>query len=227
MVLQGLVTLLEKGFSMVSLLSNIFLAFAVSIDNFGTGLTYGLRKIVIPFRSLITIGICSGVSLLIGVLLGTIGASFVSESVAGKFGGAVLIGIGVYALYNFFKEKRMVNEPSGEKRLIRWEIRSAGIVVEIMRKPQLADLDGSGVINGLEAIFLGLALSMDALGVGVSAALTGFQVLPLICIVIMMSTSLLILGIHTGSYFATSHIVRKLSFLPGFVLIMIGFIKFF
>ncbi len=212
---------------MVSYLSNFLLAFAVSIDNFGTGLTYGLRKIVIPVRSLITIGLCSGISLLFGVLLGSISASFVSESLAAKFGGVILVGIGAYALYNFFREKTTPTENAEEKHLFRLEFKSAGIVIEIMRKPQLADFDGSGVISGLEAVFLGLALSMDAFGVGISAALTNFAIMPLICTVVIMSSCMLVLGTHAGRYFSENPWVQKLSFLPGIVLILIGFIKFF
>ena len=38
-----------------------------------------------------------------------------------------------------------------------------------------ADIDKSGVINGIEAVLLGFALSIDAFGAGIGAAILGFS----------------------------------------------------
>ena len=58
-----------------------------------------------------------------------------------------------------------------KKLLFNWEIRSLGVVIHILKKPTRADFDRSGIITGLEALFLGVALSLDAFGAGIGAAM--------------------------------------------------------
>ena len=48
----------------------IALAFAVSLDSFGVGTTYGLRKIRIPLVSTVIIAGCSGAVLSMGMCMG-------------------------------------------------------------------------------------------------------------------------------------------------------------
>lgn len=40
--------------------SMFVLAFALSLDSFGVGMTYGLRRVRIPIFSIVIISICSG-----------------------------------------------------------------------------------------------------------------------------------------------------------------------
>lgn len=42
------------------LFSLLLLAFALSLDGFGVGITYGLRKMKIPLLSVLIISLCSG-----------------------------------------------------------------------------------------------------------------------------------------------------------------------
>ncbi len=205
-------------------LSVIVLGLAVSIDNFGTGMTYGLRKVRIPFSSVITIGICSAISLFVGLMSGYIGSHFLNSESASKLGGVILIGIGLYTLYNFFKKETVLKSHSSDA-LFHWEIKSFGIVINIMRKPLTADFDGSGSINGFEAVFLGIALSLDAFAVGISSAFMQLSYLPLIITTFIMSTAFLQLGIVSGSRLAEKNFLQKLAFLPGVVLILIGLMK--
>src|SRR5689334_5987737 len=81
----------------------LLLALAVSIDSFSVGLTYGLRKMRIPFKSLLIIATCSAVVLSLAMAIGHLLIRFVSPSAAETVGGAILIAIGVWVLYQFFK----------------------------------------------------------------------------------------------------------------------------
>ena len=48
--------------------------------------------------------------------------------------------------------------------IFNFEIKSLGVVINILQKPTEVDFDNSGTINGVEALVLGIALSLDAFG---------------------------------------------------------------
>jgi putative sporulation protein YtaF len=92
---------------MLHALSLILLALAVSIDSFSVGFTYGLRKMRIPFKSIAIIACCSALSLMIAMFIGHIIAQFMSPAFAGKAGGIILIALGGWVIYQFFRPERV------------------------------------------------------------------------------------------------------------------------
>ncbi|WP_044339259.1 sporulation membrane protein YtaF [Rossellomorea aquimaris] len=206
-------------------ISLLLLAFAVSLDSFSTGLTYGLRKVKIPTKSISIISICSASSLLVAMLLGqTIGA-IITPVWAGRIGGLILVVIGAAVLYQFFRpEKETVL--SQEKTLINFEIKSIGLVIQILRRPLTADFDRSGTITGIEAFMLGIALSLDAFGAGIGAALLSFSPLLLTLAILVMSFTFLFSGLKLGEFFSHLRWIHRVSFIPGVLLILIGILRF-
>lgn len=211
---------------MIPYISLVLLAFAVSLDSFSVGLTYGLRKMHMPLRSITIIACCSAVSLLLAMFVGTILTTFLSPVYAESIGGGILILLGVWVLYQFFKSNAS-EDPTliGEKILFNLEIKSLGVVINILRKPTEADFDRSGSITGLEAFFLGIALSLDAFGAGIGAALLGYSPWIMAVSVALMSSLFVISGIKLGRIFSGVSWMNKFSFLPGVLLIIIGIIK--
>ena len=210
---------------MSQILSLFLLALAVSIDNFSVGFTYGLRKMKIPFKSIFIIACCSGLTLLVSMLVGHVIAQVFSSEFAESIGGGILIILGLWILYQFFqtdKEREIITK---EKNLVNFEIKSLGIVINILKKPMSADFDNSGTITGVEAIVLGFALSLDAFGAGIGASMLGYSPLFLTIAVIIMSTSFVSLGMVGGALLSKKSYMEKFSFIPGIILIIIGIFK--
>ena len=88
-----------------------------------------------------------------------------------------------------------------------------------------ADLDRSGTINGFEAILLGTALSLDALGAGISASMLNFSPLLLAVVVGIMCACFVTSGLIFGKLVGKTKWSKSLSFLPGVLLILIGLWK--
>jgi len=210
---------------MAQVISLILLALAVSIDNFSVGFTYGLRKMKIPFKSIFIIACCSGFTLLIAMFFGHIIAQIFSPSFAESIGGVILILLGIWILYQFFRPSKEKEAVIQEKNIINFEIKSLGIVINILKKPMEADFDNSGTITGKEAVVLGLALSLDAFGAGIGASMLGLSPVYLTIVVILMSTSFVSLGIVGGRFFSQKSFMEKCSFIPGVILIIIGLFK--
>lgn len=207
---------------MVEILSLFLLALAVSLDSFGVGLTYGLRKMKLPFKSLIFIASCSAVSILIAMMIGNWIQHYLSPAVAETIGGLILIIIGAWALYQIYRPAKRDEKTNYDAVILNFEIKILGVVIKILRKPMVADFDNSGTITGREAFFLGIALSLDAFGAGIGAALIGFSPLLTALSVAFMSAICVTFGMKSGYIFSDSKIMHKFSFIPGLLLIILG-----
>lgn len=287
--------------SLASWVSLLLLAFAVSVDGFGVGVTYGIRQIRIPLRSVFVISICSGLVILLAMLIGSLIVEWIPAYLATAIGAIILIAIGIWALIQFRKnregddaepklhvhhaniahphshaqrgiaqaqrhasdstshsnphaqigKKKLAagiarqhvnrdnepghNEGSGDTEAIRilkhhravltLEIKQWGIIIQILRTPSAADVDRSGTIQTSEAFLLGTALSLDAFGAGIGAALIGFP--PLVTsVTIAASCGLFLwLGTRAGFRVARWRWGRPLTALPGIILISMGLLK--
>ncbi len=211
---------------MIKILSLLALALAVSLDSFGVGLTYGLRKMKLPFVSLLFIAGCSACSILLAMAFGTFIQTYLSPHVAESLGGIVLICIGIWALYQVFRSAKSEESMKEDDQVImNVEIKALGVIIRILRKPTAADIDRSGTITGREAFLLGIALSLDAFGAGIGAALIGYSPIWMALSVATMSALFVTLGMKSGFLFADARWMRRFSFLPGCILILLGLWK--
>ena len=210
---------------MIQFISLIILAFALSLDSFSVGFTYGLRKMVMPLKSVLIIASCSAVSLLLAVSIGHGLSRILSPHITSALGGIILIGLGAGVLYQFFKPEKEKDIITNEKTIVNFEIHSLGLVVNILKKPMSADFDHSGTITGVEALMLGFALSLDSFGAGIGAAMLGYSPIYLALAVSVMSSLFVLTGIKSGSFFYRYDWVQKFTFLPGVLLILIGIWK--
>ncbi|MBO1514255.1 sporulation membrane protein YtaF [Metabacillus bambusae] len=207
--------------------SLLLLALAVSLDSFSVGFTYGMRKMRIPFKSIFIIACCSAATLLVAMIVGDLLTRIFPMYVTEKLGGFILVLIGAWVLYQFFRPEKETTEDEmeSEKTLINFEIKTLGIVINILRKPMSADIDKSGTITGVEAFLLGVALSLDAFGAGIGAALLGYSPVIMSILVACMSSLFVFVGIKSGNIFSKFAWMDKFSCLPGIILIMIGIWK--
>lgn len=253
--------------------SLLLLAFALSLDGFGVGVTYGLRKLKIPLFSVLIIALCSGVVMSVSMQVGVLLSSVVSPGIASRIGAVIILLMGCWSLVQMLIQKddgkaaearggeqAEAGEHAGENgsecvpeeldvvltsagpsspeplraddgnqeeksAVFSLELRRLGIVIQILRTPSSADMDKSGSISPLEALVLGIALSLDAFGAGLGAALLGFEPLRTSLTIALFSGSILLLGLHTGFRFSGSSWMKRASLLPALLLIAIGILK--
>lgn len=209
---------------MAHLLSLLLIAVAISLDSFSTGLAYGLRNMRIPLKSIIIIALCSAMTLGLAMLFGQMIQTFLSPKFANRLGGFILIAIGCWIIYQFLRPIK--DEPLiHEKLLLNWEIKSLGVVIHILKKPTRADFDRSGTITGLEALMLGVALSLDAFGVGIGAAMLGYSPILLASATGIIGFIFLSSGLFVGRIFSHVNFIQRYAFMPGVLLIIIGILK--
>jgi putative sporulation protein YtaF len=217
---------------LASFASLLLLSFAVSIDGFGVGITYGVRKIYIPGASVIIISACSGFVILLSMMVGAFLTRWMSPHGASSVGAIILIGIGLWAFIQFIRGREKEDnegrkEESSEipSTVLTLEIRQLGIIIQILRTPSAADMDRSGTITTGEALLLGTALSLDAFGAGIGAGLVGYPPIPTALLIAAASGTFLWLGTRVGFRVAGWRWVRQLTALPGLILIAMGLFK--
>jgi putative sporulation protein YtaF len=210
-------------------LSLLALAFAVSLDGFGVGISYGLRRIKIPFLSILIITSCSASVILFSMLLGNWVSSYINLKYANLFGAWILIGVGAWAIFNL-KQNKETEQPDSDmsaknvepQPVLNIEIKKLGLVIHILKTPTVADMDKSGTITGGEATLLGMALSLDAFGAGIGAALMGYSPILTAFMVSVLSTCFILLGLRLGFVYSNIQWLKRISFIPGVILIIFG-----
>ncbi|MDF2962372.1 MAG: rane protein [Paenibacillus sp.] len=230
---------------MLPVVSLMILALAVSLDGFSVGVMYGLRKIRMPLLSVAIISVCSGLIIYTSMQIGVLISKFVDPLYAKGIGGLILIGIGVWAVFQVMTDKKEAPEPEeapvkditaafglpGEtpvqsrKEILYIELKRLGLVIQILRTPSIADIDRSGNISASEAVLLGVALSLDAFGAGIGAALIGLTPWLTSAVIALASGAFLASGLRVGYKYSDLFWIRRLSVFPGFVLIFMGIMK--
>jgi putative Mn2+ efflux pump MntP len=249
-------------------ISLLALAFAVSLDGFGVGITYGLRRTKIPLLSIAIISLCSGLVIALSMQVGVLLSHVVTPGAASVVGAVILIVIGAWSLLQLIlrrgKEREEAESAVSKERLLQenaaadpglaargrnqlmvlevqpsptdgsvermvftLELRKLGVVIQILRSPSKADIDNSGSISAQEAMWLGIALSLDAFGAGLGAALLGFPTLWTALVIALFSGAFLSLGMNVGLRFAAQRWMQKLSILPALLLMIMGIFKLF
>ena len=159
------------------ILSVAILAVSLSIDAFGVGIAYGLRKVQIPFLSKMVICffsiLYSGMALALGkAIYGII------PPIAAKITGVAMLAVmGIYIILKALPEDDRNNTAEvcckGSRTILEIAVKSLGITIQVIKNPVEGDIDRSGYIDIQESLMLGLALSVDAIGVGIGSALAG------------------------------------------------------
>ncbi|HAA89683.1 MAG: Putative sporulation protein YtaF [Thermoanaerobacterales bacterium 50_218] len=196
----------------------LFFACAVSFDAFSAGILYRLRQIRIPFWSHVVFLVASMVTVSFSVVFGQLFECYLLGFWAKKFGGIFLCGLGVWWCLRDRKER--VRSFQDDEQLQR-----TAIISQILEDPTWADLDTSGTISVRESLFLGIALSVDALVAGFGAALVDFDPLLTILAVGIFQQFFLLLGLGLGGITPFFVFRKKSTFLTSFVLCLLGLYK--
>ena len=167
-------------------LSLILLAFTLSLDSCSVGLTYGFKrknstKINYNYRNVFS-----------GCYACFNGNwTYDRENIFTCYRNAYRWAcsywnrdLGIISIFRSEKKE----ESKQEEKVWKLEIASLGLVIQILRKPTVADFDKSGTISAGEALLLGIALSVDSFGAGIGASLLGYAPAMMAILVAVMSS---------------------------------------
>ncbi len=183
-------------------LSTLLFVISVNIDSFVVGLSYGMRKVKIGLVSNLIIGLITLAGTILSMLAGKIIFHSISENVSNFIGSIMLILIGSWTLI----KPLLKNLHSGE----------------ILENPEKADIDNSSSIDAKESIALAFALTINNVGIGISASITGLNVVLTSALTFVFSMLTIILGYVLGSYFLPQAFNKRATIISGLIIIALG-----
>lgn len=200
----------------------IFLAITLSIDALGIGISYGVRGINIPLFSKFIISIQTFLIITISLFLGNVVFSFFPTTIRNYTGVIILIALGVFMIIEAYLPKKEKTET-----VRTFSIKQAGITIKIIKSPPVCDFNKSNKIEPFEALYLGLALSIDSFGVSFGSGAFGVFSIFLPLFAVFFQILFLSIGISSGRKISN---ISKLSentwiTVSGCILIFIGILK--
>ncbi|MDN3015909.1 sporulation membrane protein YtaF [Paenibacillus sp. BSR1-1] len=192
-------------------LSILLIGIASNLDNLGISVSYGLRSTRIPFVSNLIIAIVSMFCAYLSINAGEFISKFISIGLANFAGGLIIIFIGV---------KCIVDSSSAHSSPM--EVKVDSNFSNVITHPDSADINDDKVISIKESIFLGFALAINCLAMGLGAGITGVS--PVLTTVSIGVFSFLSIwsGIKLGSKICDMNIGRYSNIVAGILLILIG-----
>lgn len=206
----------------------LILALALSIDAFGIGVSYGIRKINFKITSLFVISFIAFLFSSVSIFFGSIIASIFSDKITSFISILILVMLGLFiikkALDDNEEEKKLPSIDKEHKNICSVFIKSLGITINIIKTPYICDIDKSLKIEPKEAFFLGIALSLDSIATSIYvSSFKSYSLLFPIFIVIFQLTFLL-LGTFLGKKTRLKLLdENKISIISGITLIVIAF----
>ena len=210
----------------------LFLAISSSIDSFGIGITYGIKNTKISNSAKLILFIISFIVSFFAVHFGDFLKDLLPDNIANYIGCCFLIFLGGFVCFQSFKKdtkNQVYDEVFSEPKIYRFFIKFLGITIQIIKDPISSDLDKSNLIDGKEALFLGVALSLDSFAIGISSGILGIHSIIFPLVVSTFQLLFISLGNLLGSTLNRfSKFPQSIwSIISGILLIIIGIVKFF
>lgn len=191
------------------MLNSILLAISSSIDSLGIGITYGIKKTKISPIGKIILFIISITITYLSIFLGNLIHSIFPSFLTKLIGSFILIFMGIYICFEALKKKS----------------RSSNV----FNNPISSDLDNSNTIDSKESVILAIALSLDSFCIGICGSITDINLALFPFLVSIFQLIFLnfgtIIGIKINNFYKLPQNIW--SIISGFLLITIGFFRFF
>lgn len=211
------------------LINSLFLALSSSVDSLGIGITYGIKNTKISYMGKIVLFVISFSISVLSVWFGDMIKNIFSDFATKLIGGIILIGMGLFFCFQaIHKNKKKKNILKKDEKIYSFFIDFLGITIKIIKNPTSSDLDASNSIDSKEALFLGVALSLDCFCIGACGSMIGISSLLFPLFISVFQLAFLSFGNFLGKK------LHQLSLLPdnvwslvsGVLLVFIGIFRF-
>ena len=197
-------------------MQHFFFAFLIALtnnfDNIGARIAYSIRGIKIStvinlWISVITFVISFSAAFSGRVISGTLGKQFSSILAM-----VILAAIGSWMILEPYVRSWRENRSGANSQT----------VCDIMLSPENADVDNSKHIDFKEATLLGIALSLNNIGGGLSAGMLGLDSFLVGLLSAVLSFVALWAGNYVSEFFVRRHLAEKATVVAGLLLIALG-----
>lgn len=197
----------------MSFLSILLFVIAASLDILVVSLAYGLKDIKINFSSTLVIASISALGTFISMILGKFLVDLIPVKLGDIIGGLVLLVLGFYSIYSYFKEKKILNSNNSENN---------SSPTFILENPEVADKDKSGNIDFKESLALSLALALNNFGLGIGASISGLNIAFTTISTFIISLIFISLGFYLSKTIKSKNISKNSNLIAGIIIIILS-----
>lgn len=186
-----------------------------NLDTIGVRVAYSVKGIKIPLYTNLWVTLIAFLFSAIAAQSGSGLANILPEKTVKIISMLLLVFIGFWLIVEpYFSQEKKSRKKNTH-------------VLAILADPSKADQDGSKEIDFKEATFLGVALSLNNIGGGITAGMLGFGWLAVGLLSALFSFIVLQVGNKLTYYLQEWRLGSKAPFLAGFLLIIIGIRQLF
>ena len=211
------------------MINSIILALSVSIDSFGIGITYGIKNTRISYMGKVVLFVISFSISILAIWFGDVIKNIFSDFVTKLMGNIILIAMGGFICFQAIHKKEIKHKINKkDEKVYHFFIDFLGITIKIIKNPSSSDLDSSNSIDSKEALFLGVALSLDCFCIGMGGSMIGVSPLLFPLFISIFQLVFLNMGYILGKkLYQLSHLPDNTwSIISGILLIFIGLLRF-
>ena len=202
----------------MSFLSILLFVIAASLDILVVSLAYGLKDIKINFSSTLVIASISALGTFISMILGQFLVDLIPVKLGDIIGGLVLLALGFYSIYSYFKEKKILTSHNSENN---------SSPTFILENPEVADKDKSGNIDFKESLALSLALALNNFGLGIGASISGLNIAFTTISTFIISLIFISLGFYLSKTIKSKNISKNSNLIAGIIIIILSLLIIF
>ena len=199
---------------MMHFLYTIFIAMVNNLDNVGVIIAYSFRGIKISLQKNLWISFITLIISTLAAFSGKIITIFLNKSVCSIISMILLIAMGLWIILEPFIKKDNKEDTPVEKK--------ENNIYGILKDPSNADADNSKDIDFKEATMLGIALSINNIGCGLSAGMIALNPL----LIGLFSAIFNFLALWAGGFITNLlsrwKLDKKATIFSGILLIIIG-----
>ncbi|MDA8305615.1 MAG: sporulation membrane protein YtaF [Deltaproteobacteria bacterium] len=203
---------------MEHILNTFLIALSNNFDNIGARVAYSMRGIRISTPINLWISVITFVISALSAYSGTVVSDVLPKNTTPIIAMVLLTAIGSWMIL----EQYVKNEDDGEE-IVKKQCRAGkASVLEVFSEPEKADVDGSKHIDFREATILGLALSINNVGGGLSAGMIGLNAIMIGLLSAVINFVALWSGNYIAAFFTRWNLNKKATFAAGILLIALG-----
>lgn len=180
--------------------------FVATIDVLIIGMSYSLKNINISLGFNILIGFISSLGTYLSMILGTYLSMLITLKFTNILAGGILLMLGIKMLRDIFGNNNTTT------------------IEYIRENPETIDINKSGRIEVFEAYILALALTINNVGVGISASLAGINIYLITGLSIISSVLFLFIGQFIGKVLYKGNIARYLEIIASIIILILGLV---
>lgn len=193
----------------MQLLPSLLFGISASLDALLVGIGYGLRKVHINLLQNFCISLVSMLGTCLSVCLGNRLLLFLHASLADRIGSIILILLGTYYILKWFLRSEDLNQSAKTAHV-----------------PEIASAERAPArLKPAETFFLSMTLSLNNIGIGLSASMAGLPLLPAAVTTLIFSALFLLCGNQLGQSRFLRLIGNAADPISGLLLIGLGIIQ--